>query len=291
MTGIQLASGLAWPEGPSVLPDGRVVFVETYRSQLGIWAPDATHERYADTGGGPNATLLGSDGALYVTQNGGVVGPWRAPRMVRPSIQRVWPDGRIDEVVTEVDGCGFNAPNDLAWAPDGTLWFTDPGRYDPDARPDPGYILAVEPDGRCHVVERLESVYPNGIAVEADGSVIWVESYTRAVVRRHADGRKEVLATLEDGSHVPDGLAIAADGNLYVTSTGSGGVDIVSPTGGVKGFLSVGLVPTNCVFDGSDLLVTDGGAQGTSDDLHAGGILWRMAIGVAGMTPVLGAIR
>ena len=26
--------GLGWPEGPTVLPDGRVVIVESYRSQL-----------------------------------------------------------------------------------------------------------------------------------------------------------------------------------------------------------------------------------------------------------------
>lgn len=290
MTGIRLATGLAWPEGPSVLPDGRVVFVETYRSQLGVWAPDGSYGRHADTGGGPNATALGSDGALYVTQNGGIVGPWRAPRQVRPSIQRVWPDGRIDEVVVEADGRGFNAPNDLAWGPDGTLWFTDPGRYDPDARPDLGAILAVGPDGRCHLVEQLESVYPNGIVVEADGSVVWVESYTRAVIRRRPDGSKATLAVLEGPNHVPDGLAVAANGDLYVTSTGSGGVDIVSASGGVTGFLAVGPVPTNCIFDGTDLLVTDGGAQGTSDELHDGGVLWRMPIGVPGMPLFRGSL-
>ena len=29
-----VATGLGWPEGPTVLPDGRVVIVESYRSQL-----------------------------------------------------------------------------------------------------------------------------------------------------------------------------------------------------------------------------------------------------------------
>jgi hypothetical protein len=29
-----LAEGLGWAEGPAVLPDGRVCFVETYRSQV-----------------------------------------------------------------------------------------------------------------------------------------------------------------------------------------------------------------------------------------------------------------
>ena len=46
-----------------------------------------------------------------------------------------------------------------------------------------------------------------------------------------------------------------------------------------------------CVFDGSDLLVTDGGAQGTSEELHDGGVLWRLPIGVPGMPLFRGALR
>ena len=32
-----LAEGLGWAEGPAVLPDGRICFVETYRSQVSVW--------------------------------------------------------------------------------------------------------------------------------------------------------------------------------------------------------------------------------------------------------------
>ena len=31
---VLVAAGLGWPEGPTVRPDGNVVFVESYRSQL-----------------------------------------------------------------------------------------------------------------------------------------------------------------------------------------------------------------------------------------------------------------
>jgi gluconolactonase len=82
---------------------------------------------------------------------------------------------------------------------------------------------------------------------------------------------------------VPDGLAIAENGDLYVTSTGSGGIDVVSPHGGVSGFVTVGTVPTNCAFDGTNLIVTDGGAEGISTDEHAGGVLWRVELGVSGV--------
>ena len=143
----QLATGLAWPEGPTVLPDGRIVFVETYRSHIGYVAPDGEYGQFAYTAGGPNATALGSDGCLYVTQNGGVVGPWRADEMLQPSIQRITPDGAIETVATEIAGVPFQAPNDLAFGPDGRLYFTDPGRYDPAALPDPGRIFALDPSG------------------------------------------------------------------------------------------------------------------------------------------------
>jgi gluconolactonase len=287
----ELAGRLAWPEGPSVLADGRVVFVETYRSRLTAWDPaTGRSERFAGTAGGPNATCLGADGCLYVTQNGGVVGPWRAEEMRPPSIQRVAPDGTVEIVATEVDGHRFQAPNDLAFGPDGRLYFTDPGNYDATARPDRGYICALEPDGTGEVLAELEPVYPNGIVVEAGGTVVWVESYTRAVKRRHGDGSVEELCTLDEG-HIPDGLAVAANGDLYVTSVTSGGIDIVAPDGGRCGFLKVGSVPTNCAFAGSTLYVTDGGVPGEGDATY-GGILWSLDLdGVEGMPLFPGAIR
>jgi gluconolactonase len=286
----RLAAGLAWPEGPSALPDGRVVFVETYRSRIGVWAAGREVEEFAFTGGGPNATALGSDGHLYVTQNGGIVGAWRAPEMRPASIQRVSPSGSIEVVAAEIDGIPLQAPNDLAFGPDGRLYFTDPGRYDQNVRPDPGYIFALAPDGRGEVIAELEPVYPNGIVVEADGSVVWAESYTRMVKRRRAGGAVEEVCVLEEG-HIPDGLAVAASGDLYIATVSSGGVDIVHPNGVSAGFLAVGAVPTNCTFAGSTLYVTDGGVTGDGDAATYGGVLWAVELdGVRGLEPARGAI-
>lgn len=273
----EIANGLGWPEGPTVLEDGRVVFVETYRSRIGAWsAPDEVTE-FAYTGGGPNATALGNDGALFVTQNGGVVGPWRASDQRPPSIQRIGPDGAVEIVATEIEGVRLQAPNDLAFGPDGRLYFTDPGRFDVDERPDPGYIFALAPDGRGEVVAALEPTYPNGIVVERDGAVVWVESYTRDVVRRRATGAVEVVCTLPEG-HLPDGLAVAGDGRLFVTVTAAGGVDVVSPDGSDVQFIAVGVVPTNCAFHGSTLYVTDGGQTGTDPTADFHGTLWAVEV-------------
>ena len=129
-----LGSGLGHPEGPDVLPDGRIVMVETYTSKIIAWSPERGIHDYAICGGGPNACMLGSDGAVYITQNGGTVGAWKADVMSVPSIQKAWPDGRVEFVVKEVAGHKLQAPNDLTFGPDGRLFFTDPGDYYPDNR-------------------------------------------------------------------------------------------------------------------------------------------------------------
>ena len=272
MLGRVVAAGLGWPEGPTVLPDGSIAFVEMYRSQVSVLRPGREVERLAHTGGGPNATVLGDDGCLYVTQNGGVDGPWQADQPMPASIQRIDPDGRVEVLFTDVAGRRLLAPNDLAFGPDGRLYFTDPGRYEPEHPPASGGIFAVDASGAGELIVETGPVYPNGIIVEPDGSVVWTESYTRRVTRRTPDGSCHQLVTWPEPENVPDGLKADMEGRLYVTTTGSGGVHVLEQDGRAAGFLATGGVPTNCVFQGSRLWVTDGGHSGTAVATQTGSL-------------------
>ena len=284
-----LATGLGHPEGPDILPDGRVVMVETYTSKLIAWSEARGLHDYADCGGGPNACMLGSDGAVYITQNGGTVGAWRAAVMGRPSIQKAWPDGRIEEVATEVAGIPLQAPNDLTFGPDGRLYFTDPADYLPHDRR-PGRVFALDPDGTGELLEELPDAYPNGIAAEADGSLIWVESYERGVYRRRPGGSSELIARLPEG-HIPDGLKVAADGDLWITTVLGGTVDVLAPDGTLRDVLDTGGAPLNCVFHEGSLYITDfGDISAVPSDAPMEGRLWRIDVGVAGMPLFRGAI-
>ncbi len=288
-----LAEGLVWPEGPTVLDDGRVAFVETYRSQVSVWSPARGVEQVAHTGGGPNAVCLGSDGCLYVTQNGGTVGSWRAEDPRPGCIQRITPDGAVEIVATEVDGIPLRMPNDLAFAPDGRLTFTDPGLWDLATRPDPGRIFALGTNGQGELLAELEAVYPNGIVVELDGSVVWVESYTRRVCRLPARGGEiELLAEFADERAVPDGFTIGPGGDFYVAVLFAGGLRIVAADGsGERGRLDVGAVPSNCTVRGTSLFVTDGGSdQGTTGSLATVGRLWRHELAAPGLEPFRGRL-
>lgn len=273
-----LAEGLGWAEGPAVLPDGRVCFVETYRSQISVWERGRGVSRYAYTAGGPNSCVLGLDGALYACQNGGTVGPWRAEEMLPPSIQRIGREGGPAEIIaTGLDGVEFHGPNDLVFGPDGRLYITDPGTYRPDD-PEPSYLFVMEADGRGRVLAELDPpTFPNGIAVEADGSVVWAESYTGMVRRlRLETGIIEDIARLPGDKPVADGLAVAADGRLFVTTVNGGGIDVLHPDGRYDRFIKAGVIPTNCVFDGRSLYMTDAGVLAASADASFGGQLWRI---------------
>jgi gluconolactonase len=273
-----IASGLGWAEGPTVLPDGSLVFVDSYRSELTAIGADRRPRRYAYTAGAPNSCVLGSDGALYVCQNGGTTGPWRAAEMVDASIQRVREGGKVEALITEVEGVKLNGPNDLVFAADGSLVFSDPGTYNP-TNPDPSYLHRLSPDGSAKVLVAFpRPVFPNGVAAEPDGSIVWNESYTGRVGRIRPDGRIEDLGRLPGDNPVPDGMKVGADGRLYVVDIVGRGIHVLAPDGRAEDFIACGVAPTNCVFDGETLWVTDSGVLAVSAQAASEGRIWRLRI-------------
>src|SRR4051812_34869719 len=66
-----LATDLAFPEGPVVMPDGSVVLVEIRAQQLTRVWPDGRKEVVAKIPGGPNGAAMGPDGKCYICNNGG----------------------------------------------------------------------------------------------------------------------------------------------------------------------------------------------------------------------------
>ena len=285
-----ITGGLGWPEGPTMLPDGRIVLVESYRSQLTAIDPDGKANQFAYVAGAPNACVLGSDGLLYVCQNGGTTGPWRATEMTIPSIQRVAEGEKPQILLCDVAGIPLNGPNDLVFAEDGRLIFTDPGTYNP-AAPDPSYIFAIDPDGTASIMVAFDTpVFPNGVAVEADGSIVWGESYTGHVARRHPDGSIEDLGRLPGDNPIPDGLKVGADGRLYVTDIVANGIHVLKADGTPERFFHCGLATTNCQFAGEMLWITNAGVLATGTEPSFGGSLCRVPVQGGGAPTHYGAI-
>ena len=274
-----LAAGLGFPEGPAVMGDGRLVLCDGNTGELLAYAGGSV-STYARTGGSPWGTVLGTDGAIYVTQGGNV--PGSGDTSAVSGIQRVSPDGTVELLFSEVAGYQLYGPNDLCFGPDGRLWFTESGseqdfRFDVRA---PGRLFAVGTGtGTGEMLMELPGVYPNGIAFDRDQRLYWTESMAHRV-RRLEDGKPVTFCQLSD-DHVPDGMAFAADGRLFVATTISQGVTVISPDGEVLTEINLGEHATNCAFDGPALYVT----ATRSADIEASertGTFWRVDTDAAG---------
>ena len=254
-----LAEHLQHPEGPALLDDGDIVFVETWASRVMAYRSGAGLRTYAVTYGGPNACALGSDGCVYVTQLGGVWRGWRAERMAMPGIQRIHPDGRVETVIERVSGIQCTAPNDLCFGTDGRLYFTDPGLWIGAPDHGPGYVFAIDAEGRGEVLAELDKeAFPNGIAADPQGGVVWDETGARQVKRWRPGRPVETLATLPKG-HLGDGLKFDARGRLWIATVYRGGFDVLDPATGAMQFVPCPHYPLNCIFKGEALIVTDRG--------------------------------
>jgi gluconolactonase len=268
MSGEIVAKDLVFPEGP-VWHAGAVYVVEIGAGSIARFTPGGDVQRIAQTGGGPNGATLGADGALYVTQNGGM----RKEGRTTPGILRVTTKGEVTTLATEVGGIALEGPNDLAFGPDGRLYFTDPrGEADPARNQNPGRLFVWDVKaGEGELLLQLGPVFPNGIAFDAQGKLLWTESFSRRVMRLN-DGYPETLITLPE-RHFPDGFCVGADGRLYVASTYAHCVTVIENGEIVDKLMCEDGMPTNCCFAGTDLYVTE--------SRH--GRLWRFQLGREGL--------
>ena len=242
-----VAKGFNFPEGPAW--DGHRLYVSNCYGDWIARIENGTVDTFLTARQSPftfaktNGLTVDREGNLYACDFG--IG----------AILRFSPQGESHVVSRGYLGRPFHRPNDLAFGPDGNLYFTDPNHYNPD-QPD-GAVYRISPDGAAvSVADSL--AFPNGIAFSPDGRFLYVcESARHRVVRfAWAADRKlespEIFAELPGGD--PDGIAFDRDGNLYVAHFGGGAVYVIAPDGGVLRILPTpGKKPSNLEFGGADL--------------------------------------
>lgn len=146
---------------------------------------------------------------------------------------------------------GAFQPNDIAMAPDGTLYASDP-----DWKHDGGQLWRIDRDRSAHLIETGMGT-TNGIEVSPDGKRLYVnESVQRRiwVYDRAADGtvsNKRLFASFADAGL--DGMRCDVDGNLYVARYDAGKVIVLAPDGTLLHEVATkGRKPTNLAFGGAD---------------------------------------
>lgn len=264
----KVADGFKFTEGPLWRPDGTLWFSDVVGNVIRSVTPDGKVTVLVENAGGvstaPPGSFIGSNG-MAEAPDGSV---WMAQHTNR-RIVRIAPNHTMTPEVSTFEGKRFNSPNDLVFAKDGSLYFTDPPyglvKLDEDPAKEIGfngvYRLA---KGRLQAIMR-DLNRPNGLAFSPDFKVLYVNNSDPAknLVMRYdvgADGTLSggrVFADLTSKTAgLADGLKVDAQGNVY--TTGPGGIWILSPVGKHLGTIAPSEVPANCAWgdDGRTLYMT-----------------------------------
>jgi gluconolactonase len=255
-----LAEGLQFPEGPVRLGPERLAFTQIRGQCVSLYERGLV-TTLATPGGGPNGATLGADGALYVTNNGGISlgpdGPWAAAAPIAGRLQRVTLSGEVRDVAVDLPGAPPNRPNDLCFGPDGLLYYTDPHNWEDLANLGVGRVGRAHLNGTVELVAEIPS-FPNGIAFGPDDRLYVAQSVARRIVVFDPVPGSEPTehCTLPHG--FPDGFCFDAAGRLYVAGSLGDVLWIFEPDGRVREAIETGQgsEPTNCCLGDGMLYVT-----------------------------------
>ena len=196
-----------------------------------------------DNDGGASGLAYDLQGRLYICES-------ETRRVTRLDLK-----GKIETLAEDYQGKKFNAPNDIVVRKDGHVYFTDPAFGSANDRRDLDFygVWHISPKGDLDAVARWQT-RPNGIAVSADGKVLFVcDSDRHAVVvfdldRTGAVGNQHDV--IKNVKGVPGGIRTDVDGRFYVAARGVG---IYSPEGKLQRTLLESENASNCAFGEGDL--------------------------------------
>ena len=230
-------------EGPASGPDGALYVVN--------FAREGTIGRVVADGDGVRAELFVElpEGSIGNGQRFDARGRLFVADYTGHNILRV--DLRDRSVSVHAHEPRMHQPNDIAIAPDGTLYASDPRWAQDD-----GQLWRIDPDGSTHLLETGMGT-TNGIEVSPDGRTLYVNESVQRRVWAYDIGEggalsgKRLLVAFED--HGLDGMRCDAAGNLYIARYGAGRVAVVSPQGTLLHEVRLrGERPTNLAFGGED---------------------------------------
>lgn len=219
---------LVRPESIIAQPNG-TLWVSDGRGGVTRIDPDGQQEFIGGLGGEPNGLAMMDDGSILVANIG------------TGTIQKLHPDGRAEEVLTNVDGVRLTSANYVYIDSKNRLWLAFSTReshwWPAAAQPrHDGYIVLVDEKGARIV--RDDIYFTNEVRLDANEEYLYVAETMMSRILRfrvQPDGSlidKEVFG--------PDGLGVGAavdgftfdrDGNVWVTTVLRNGIGIITPDG------------------------------------------------------------
>ena len=258
-----LAGGFKWTEGPvwdkknnallfTDIPNNRVVKWSAKDGVSDFLKPSGYtgKEEFKGAEPGANGLAYDKDGNLVLCQHGD-------RRIARLK------DGKFETLADKYMGKRFNSPNDLVYAKNGDLYFTDPPSGLPKQMDDPKKeldfqgVYKLSPKGEVTLLTK-EMSRPNGIALSPDEKTLYVANSDplKAIWMAfpvNADGTLGKGKLIHDATDdvkknpekgLPDGMKLDAKGNIFATAVN--GVYVFSPEGTLIGRIVTNDKTANC---------------------------------------------
>jgi len=253
-----IKEGFNGTEGPVALPDGNLVFTETQGNRITRIAPDGSISTFLENSNGSNGLAISPDGEVYAVQ------------VKDPQVGIVYPASSARVLAVRYEGAAFGRPNDIVLDRKGGVYFTDSGVNPPAPGAPPAPQPAEKPAKPAvyyisneGALTRLAADIerPNGIQLSPDEKTLYVANtfgenvLAYDILGEGKVGQRRNFARLEGyrktetgGTSGADGLAVDAEGRVYVATTV--GIEVFTNKGEALGIIALPKAPQNIAFAG-----------------------------------------
>jgi gluconolactonase len=230
----------ATADGVVGTPDGGLLFAQEQTDTVRKLDVNGAEQMIARSYG-VGSVSLDSEGRLYAVERTCTepLNSELAECVELPRVVQLLPERRV-LAYSFPDGRALGRLNDLIADGRGGAYFTSGGLY------------YVSPQGEVSVVAEGD-IRTNGLMLDPEGRTLYVTNNTEVIAFDVADdgstSNRRVFGTL-NGDDGGDGMAIDAEGRLYVT--GNAGVHVLSPEGEHLGLIPTPRRPITVAFSGPD---------------------------------------
>ena len=244
---VREASGFQFTEGPAADGAGNLYFTDLTTDRVLVRRPDGQVDVVLEASEGCNGLMVAADGRLVACQG-------EAGRLVALDPE----SGALEVLAHSFGDAPLNKPNDLVLDSAGGIYFSDPDFPGGPGTQEVEAVYYLDFNGALH---RTAAAFekgrrPNGVLLSPDEQTLYLlssrspELLAYPVEAPGELGEAAVLAVLPSGG---DGLAVDAEGRLYVTQPRESAVLVIAPDGEVLERIEFPEGPANCAFGGPDL--------------------------------------
>lgn len=242
-------------EGPSVDRDGTLYCVDAVTGRIYSVTSSGEFNIVAEYDGWPNGLKIHQDGRIFVAD-------YKNGIMLLDPV-----NGKVTPYLERANLERFKAVNDLFFAANGDLYFTDQGLtglHDPTGR-----VFRVSTKGKIScLIDNVPS--PNGLVMNLDETALYLavtrgNGVWRLPFNHDGDVVKVGIQIQLSGGYGPDGLALDEQGGLLIAHVGFGAVWVTDAKGEIRYRINscAGVHVTNLAFgwpDRKSLYITESGS-------------------------------